>query len=68
MAILADGDFLKMKRDSISHISRYALIGAPGWIETTATKIDVALPFKIRAFGKDEEMEALEWLKSGSEQ
>lgn len=63
-SIFVNPSFISMKLSSISHIRRYAVVGAPVWIKNLAGTIGSALPIDMRLFDSDEEDEAWTWLRS----
>lgn len=61
---LADSDFWAMKRDMIRTLDRYALVGAPDWMETMVQALDPLFRVQIRCFDADEESDAWDWLEA----
>lgn len=63
-SILISPSVISMKLSSLSHVRRYAVVGAPAWIKNVAGTIASALPIDIRFFDSEDEPEAWAWLKS----
>jgi hypothetical protein len=55
------------KTQSLDHIRRYAIVGAPGWMSTIATAFDPFFSLELKSFELDEEEKAWAWLDEGSE-
>lgn len=64
LSLFIDKSFLSMKLTSISHVRRYAVVGAPNWLENVGEMVGSALPIDMHFFDTDEEDEAWAWLKS----
>lgn len=63
MALLADREMIQQKRKTMDHLDRYAMVGAPDWIENIAETLAGLFKFELRTYDLDEEDEAMEWLK-----
>ena len=63
-SIFAQTSILSVKLTSLSHVRRYAIVGAPDWMKNFAGTIFSVLPVDMRLFGSDDEDEAWAWLKS----
>ncbi|MEO9469761.1 STAS/SEC14 domain-containing protein [Parasphingorhabdus sp.] len=63
MALMADREMIKAKRQAMDHLDRYAMVGAPDWIENIAETLSGLFRFEMRTFDLDEEDEAMDWLK-----
>lgn len=63
MALLGDREMIKAKRQAMDHLDRYAMVGAPDWIESIAETLSGLFQFELRTFDLDEEDEAMIWLK-----
>lgn len=61
-AIFAAPDFLSMKMTAVTHIRRYAVVGAPGWMATAARLFTAMLPIEARFFDDADDAEAMAWL------
>ncbi len=61
-ATLFDGDTWTMKGASFSHIRRYALVGAPPFIQSSFGLFAAFLPFETKMFDAAEEDEAWAWI------
>ena len=54
---------LSMKLAAIQKVERYAIVGAPGWIEKAVGAINPLFPdMDVRTFSAEKETEAWEWL------
>lgn len=51
------------KTQSLDHIRRYAIVGAPSWMSTIATVFDPLFTLELKSFELDEEEEAWAWLE-----
>ena len=60
--LLTDERFRRMKLEGIGHIARYAIVGAPDWMEAIANLAGRATPIDIRTFDRDDEADAWNWL------
>ena len=61
---IMDEDFWAMKRDMIRTLSRYAIVGAPHWMEKMIQALDPLFRVQIRSFSSDKEDEAWAWLEA----
>ena len=50
------------KTQSLDHIRRYAIVGAPSWMSTIATAFNPLFTLELKSFELDEEQEAWAWL------
>jgi hypothetical protein len=62
MSGLWNSDYFAMKRGFVSRLERYAIVGGPAWVRTTANMMQPLLKVEIRHFKADEEARAWEWL------
>lgn len=63
-SMFAQQSFVSMKLSAIAHVRRYAVVGAPGWMQSVAGMVASILPIDIRFFNIDQEGDAWTWLKS----
>lgn len=63
MALLGNREMIKAKRQAMDHLDRYAMVGAPDWVENIAETLSGLFKFELRTFDLDEEAEAMDWLK-----
>lgn len=63
LSFLADRELLKMKLESVRHVDRYALVGAPEWLGALAESISKLMTVEVERFDADDEAAAWEWLK-----
>lgn len=61
-AILADASFMGAKLGAISHLDRYAIVGAPSWMKAVASGMAPMMPFEMRLFDAADEAEARAWV------
>lgn len=52
----------EMEIDALRHIERYAVVGAPGWIEPVAELAGPLLKLELRLFDAEDEAAAWDWL------
>ena len=62
LTAIFDDDLAKMKYRSLSKVERYAVVGAPTWMQNLMELIAPAFSTKIRFFEPKEEDEAWEWV------
>lgn len=62
---LRDVRVRRLKREGMSKIRRYAIVGAPDWIEGLVKLVNPFINVEARAFGEDREAEAWAWLDEG---
>ncbi|MFX0542170.1 STAS/SEC14 domain-containing protein [Roseovarius sp. S4756] len=62
-SILTDGSFMGSKIGAISHVGRYAIIGAPEWMATMVGSVGAIMPFEMRMFDHSEEDAAWAWVR-----
>ena len=62
--LLTDERFRRMKLEGVGHIARYAIVGAPDWMEAIAQLAGRATPIDIRTFDRADEADAWNWLAS----
>ena len=67
LALLADREMIRQKRKTMDHLDRYAMVGAPDWIENIAESLAGLFKFELRTFDLDDEDEAMDWLKESVE-
>ncbi len=63
-SILTEKSFMSMKLTAISHIRRYAVVGAKDWMKNAAGFFASMLPIEMKFFDASQEKEAWAWLKS----
>lgn len=61
---IMDEDFWAMKRDMIRTLTKYAVVGAPRWMESMIQALDPIFRVQIRCFDSASEAEAWEWLEA----
>lgn len=61
-AIMADGSFMGMKISTITHLGRYAIVGAPSWMKAMASGMAPMMPFEMRLFDPADEADARSWV------
>jgi len=62
--ILTDSSLLSVKLSAITHVRRYAVVGAPAWMKQMFGVVGSLLPIAIRFYDEEAEGEAWAWLKS----
>ncbi|WP_165802826.1 STAS/SEC14 domain-containing protein [Pelagivirga sediminicola] len=62
-SILMDGAFMGVKFGAITHVGRYAIIGAPGWMATMVRSVAAMMPFEMRLFDASDEDAAWAWAR-----
>lgn len=62
--ILFDAGTWSSKRESLSHVRRYAVVGGPAFIRRAAGFFGAFIPVEIKAFERHEEDEAWQWLNA----
>ena len=62
--ILFDAGAWSSKRESLSHVRRYAVVGGPAFIRSAAGFFGAFMPVEIKAFERDDEDEAWQWLNA----
>jgi hypothetical protein len=63
-AILANGSLLGIKMNAITHLRRYAVIGAPKWMVTTVSTIAAMMPFEMKMFDNAQDEAAWAWVRA----
>lgn len=63
-AILADSSFMGTKMRAISHVGRYAIVGAPSWMKSVVSWMAPMIPFEMRLFDSAEEDAAWAWVRT----
>jgi hypothetical protein len=61
-AILTEGSLMGSKMGAISHVGRYAIVGAPAWMKGLASGVAAMMPFEMRFFDAAEEAAARVWV------
>jgi hypothetical protein len=61
-ADLIDERYIRFKKETLSRVERYAVIGGPRWLEMTIKAMAPIMPFELRYFGSDEEPAAWDWV------
>lgn len=51
-----------VKTQSLNHIRRYAIVGAPSWMETMINMTDPMFQVQMKSFKPEQEDEAWAWL------
>lgn len=64
-AILMDGSLMGSKFGAISHLDRYAIVGAPGWMAAMASGVASMMPFEMRMFDISDDTAAWAWVQGG---
>jgi hypothetical protein len=62
-SLLTNGSLLGTKINAISHVGRYAVIGAPKWMAAMAGTVGAMMPFEMRMFDPAEEDAAWAWAR-----
>lgn len=62
--ILFDAATWSAKRESLSRVRRYAVVGGPSFIRNAASFFGAFIPVEIKAFERHEEEEAWQWLNA----
>lgn len=63
-ALLMDGSLMGSKFGAISHLGRYAIVGAPGWMKTMASGVAPMMPFEMRLFDAADDDAAWAWARA----
>ncbi len=63
-ALLMDGSLMGSKFGAISHLGRYAVVGAPGWMKTMASGVAPMMPFEMRLFDAADDDAAWSWVRA----
>ena len=66
--MLTDKRYRRMKLESLARVNRYAIVGAPDWMEAAARLGARMSGIDVRTFGRDEEAEAWNWLADAERQ
>lgn len=62
LGMIFDAKTWKTKTASLSHINRYAIVGGPSFLTSTAQFMGAFMPVDIKVFAKGEMNDALKWL------
>lgn len=62
-AILSDGSLMGTKMSAITHLGRYAVVGAPKWMASMVGAMSAMMPFQMRMFELSEEDAAWTWAR-----
>lgn len=62
--ILFDAGAWSTKRESLSHVRRYAVVGGPSFLRNAAGFFGAFMPVEIKAFERHEEDDAWQWLNA----
>ncbi|MFX0547072.1 STAS/SEC14 domain-containing protein [Roseovarius sp. S1116L3] len=62
-ALLMDGSLMGSKMSAISHVGRYAIVGAPKWMTTMVSTMGRVMPFEMRSFDASEDDAAWTWAR-----
>lgn len=63
-AILANGSLMGTKMGAITHLRRYAIVGAPGWMKTMVGGASALMPFEMKMFDLAEDDAAWTWVRA----
>ncbi|SMC95526.1 STAS/SEC14 domain-containing protein [Primorskyibacter flagellatus] len=63
-AILTNGSLMGTKMKAITHLRRYAVVGAPTWMAAMAGTVAGMLPFEMRMFDGSEDAAAWAWVRA----
>lgn len=63
-AILTDGSIIGTKLRAITHLGRYAVVGAPKWMAAMAGTVSGIMPFEMRMFHASEDDAAWTWVRA----
>lgn len=61
-ALMTDGSIMGSKFGMIGHMKRYAIVGAPSWMQGIISAMGPAMPFEMRFFDMKDEPAAREWV------
>jgi hypothetical protein len=62
-ALLTDGSLMGNKLSAISHVGRYAIVGAPEWMDAMVSSVGAMMPIEIRTFDASEDDDAWAWAR-----
>lgn len=62
LAAVFDDELVKMKYRSLSKVSKYAVVGAPTWMQNLMELIAPLLSTKVRFFDREDEADAWDWI------
>ncbi|WP_113913395.1 STAS/SEC14 domain-containing protein [Roseovarius dicentrarchi] len=62
-AILTDGSVMGSKMSAITHLGRYAVVGAPKWMAAMGSTVGAMMPFEMRMFDASEDDAAWAWVR-----
>ncbi len=62
-AILIDGSVMGSKMNAITHLGRYAVVGAPKWMAAMGSTVGAMMPFEMRMFDASEDDAAWIWVR-----
>lgn len=63
-AIVTDGSIMGTKMNAITHLGRYAVVGAPKWMAAMAGTVGAMMPFEMRMFDASEDDAAWTWVRA----
>lgn len=63
-AILMNGSLLGTKMNAITHLRRYAVVGAPKWMAAMAGTVGAMMPFEMKIFDVSQEDAAWTWVRA----
>jgi hypothetical protein len=63
-ALLTDGALMGRKMAAITHLRRYAVVGAPGWMKALVGGASALMPFQMKLFDLAEEDAAWTWVRA----
>ncbi|WP_313136583.1 STAS/SEC14 domain-containing protein [Paracoccus jeotgali] len=61
-ALLTDAGLFGSKFAMIGHLKRYAVVGAPSWMQGVISAMGAAMPFEMRCFDAADEDAARDWV------
>lgn len=62
-AILIDGSVMGSKIKAITHLGRYAVVGAPKWMAAMVSTVGAMMPFEMQMFDASEDAAAWAWVR-----
>lgn len=63
-AILTDGSLFGTKMKAITHVRRYAIVGAPKWMAAMAGTVAGLMPFEMKLFDASQDDAAWAWVRA----
>ena len=68
LAALFNADALKVQAQSLAHVRRYAVVGAPAWANGMIALFDKLSPVDAKTFDPGQEDAARAWILRGPDQ